>query len=248
MRLPGPRQLLGLDAAHVVAMPAQACIGQVSIHPDVMTAFLTLRERAARAGIDLRAVSGYRSFERQLLIWNGKARGERALLDEQENPLDPRALGEQDLMEAILRWSALPGASRHHWGSDLDVVDAAALAPGQRPALERSWFAPGAPFARLAAWLDSMLGSEGSEGFFRPFPGGGAGVAEEPWHLSFAPLSSRCESLVDTGLLRTVLAAAGIALADLVDQQLGQLLERYARVDPARYPLAWQPRLPGALA
>lgn len=242
MRLPTPRQLIGLDAAHVVAMPAQACIGEVSLHPDAMAAFLVLRERAACAGLDLRAVSGYRSFERQLLIWNGKARGERRLLDEQERPVDPAVLGARELMETILRWSALPGASRHHWGSDVDVIDAAGLAPGQPPALERSWFAPGGPFERLGAWLDSALLSQDAEGFFRPYSPGGDGVAEEPWHLSFAPLSSRCERLFDAGLLRGVLAGSGIELGVLVDECLDQLLERYARVLPERYPLHWQPR------
>ncbi len=28
---------------------------------------------------------------------------------------------EQQKLSAILRWSALPGASRHHWGCDFDV-------------------------------------------------------------------------------------------------------------------------------
>jgi len=28
---------------------------------------------------------------------------------------------------SILRWSALPGTSRHHWGTDLDIIDAKAL-------------------------------------------------------------------------------------------------------------------------
>jgi LAS superfamily LD-carboxypeptidase LdcB len=248
MSLPAPDQLLGLDASHVVEIPAEACIGAVSLHPEAMVAFLALRERAECAGIDLRAVSGYRSFERQLLIWNGKARGERTLLDERESPLDPRTLGKQDLIEAILRWSALPGASRHHWGSDVDVVDAAVLTPGQAAVLERSWFAPGAPYARLGAWLDATLGCEEAGVFFRPYRGDGGGVAEEPWHLSFAPLASHCESRLDPALLRRALATSGIELAGLIDQQLDQLLARYARVDPARYPRRWQPRPSRVLA
>ena len=28
-----------------------------------------------------------------------------------------------------MRWSAIPGSSRHHWGTDLDVYDAAAVTP-----------------------------------------------------------------------------------------------------------------------
>ncbi len=37
---------------------------------------------------------------------------------------------EAERVAAILVWSALPGASRHHWGTDCDVIDAAALPPG----------------------------------------------------------------------------------------------------------------------
>ena len=33
-------------------------------------------------------------------------------------------------IDAILCWSALPGGSRHHWGTDCDVIDAAALPAG----------------------------------------------------------------------------------------------------------------------
>lgn len=248
MQLPGPHQLLGLDASHVAALPPAACIGDVSLHPEAASAFLALRALAGRDGIDLRAVSGYRSFARQLLIWNGKARGERTLLDAGEHPVDARTLSQGELLATILHWSALPGTSRHHWGSDLDVIDAAALAPGQQPVLERRWFEPGAPFERLGEWLGSVLGRGDGQEFFRPYQAYGEGVAEEPWHLSFAPLSSRCEVLFDPQLLRTVLAAADLELRELVDGCLDQLLGRYARIDPARYPDRWRPSFPRRLA
>ncbi|MFM7274732.1 MAG: M15 family metallopeptidase [Gammaproteobacteria bacterium] len=241
MQIPEPRQLLGLDAGHVAALPPAACIGDVSLHPEAGSAFLELRAHAAQDGIDLRAVSGYRSFARQLLIWNGKARGERTVLDASEQSVDVRTLSQSELLATILRWSALPGTSRHHWGSDLDVVDAAVLAPGQQPVLERRWFAPGEPFERLGEWLGAALGREDGQEFFRPYRADGEGVAEEPWHLSFAPLASRCEALFDPQLLRTVLAAAELELGGLVDGCLDGLLVRYARVDPACYPDRWRP-------
>ena len=42
----------------------------------------------------------------------------------------PAPLAPDALIETILLWSALPGGSRHHWGTDVDVFDAAAVAPG----------------------------------------------------------------------------------------------------------------------
>jgi len=52
---------------------------------------------------------------RQAEIWNAKAAGLRPVLDANEQPIDTGTLSERELVFAILRWSALPGASRHHW-------------------------------------------------------------------------------------------------------------------------------------
>ena len=80
-------------------------------------------------GFRLRLESAYRPFEKQLSIWNRKARGELALLDEFGKPME-RPQDEEELMYAILTWSALPGASRHHLGTDIDVVDGNACPEG----------------------------------------------------------------------------------------------------------------------
>ncbi|WP_255399450.1 D-alanyl-D-alanine carboxypeptidase family protein [Oceanicoccus sp. KOV_DT_Chl] len=45
------------------------------IHRQALAAFASLQQRAASAGFELQVASAYRSFERQLLIWNGKAEG-----------------------------------------------------------------------------------------------------------------------------------------------------------------------------
>ncbi|SPY94009.1 D-alanyl-D-alanine carboxypeptidase [Proteus mirabilis] len=63
-----------------------------------------------------------RSFERQLAIWNGKFEGTRPVLDAESQPIDIQTLSEGQRCEAILKWSALPGASRHHWGTEIDFL------------------------------------------------------------------------------------------------------------------------------
>jgi hypothetical protein len=63
--------------------------------------------------------SGFRSFERQVEIWNRKVEA-----------LQPRV--PQEIFEAILRWSALPGTSRHHWGTELDVIDGSRITAGMK--------------------------------------------------------------------------------------------------------------------
>ena len=106
---------------------ANELVNGIAVHRAIVAPLTALQADAAQAGFDLRLVSGYRSFDRQLAIWNAKAMGKRAVLDSAGRVLDISALSEVELVNAIMRWSALPGASRHHWGSDIDVYDAAAV-------------------------------------------------------------------------------------------------------------------------
>ena len=95
---------------------------------------------------------------------------------------------EEQIVEAILVWSAVPGASRHHWGSEIDVYDRAAMPEGYRVKLLPEEYVPGGVFERLAAWLDENLQRFG---FFRPYDQDRGGVYPEPWHISYAAVSGR---------------------------------------------------------
>ena len=86
------------------------------LHRDIVDDWSALQLASVEAGFDLAIVSAYRSFERQLLIWNEKVEGKRPLLDANGQILDAGGLDDKSLVFAILRWSALPGGSRHHWG------------------------------------------------------------------------------------------------------------------------------------
>jgi LAS superfamily LD-carboxypeptidase LdcB len=168
---------------------------------------LTLRAAAAADGIDLVPISSFRDFDRQLAIWNGKFRGERPLQDRAGRPLDVTSLPPARRVEAILWWSALPGASRHHWGTDFDVVDAAAMPPGYRVQLIPAEYRTGGPFHRLTTWLDRHMHGFG---FYRPYATDRGGVAPEPWHLSHAPVAGAAASQLHVEGLRAVLDAAEI--------------------------------------
>ncbi len=240
MQTPTPAQLLGLDDAHVVPLEPGSALGAVKLHPTVVEDFLALRERAASDGLDLRVVSGHRGFDRQLAIWNAKALGQRPLLDAHEQELDALGLSPDARTLAILRWSALPGTSRHHWGSDFDVIDLAAFAAGERPSLLAADYARGGVQQRLGQWLEMHLDGNSESRFFRPYDGSGDGVSAEPWHLSHAPLAAHCEAAFDPARLRKVLAATPLELWGSVDGALDRLLTRFARVDATRYPPAWR--------
>ena len=196
-----PRELTGRARTHVVDLDVPRC----TLHRDAVEPFLAMRGAALAAGLDLIAVSSFRDFDRQLAIWNAKFRGERPLLDRASQPLDARALAPEERVEAILWWSALPGASRHHWGSDFDVIDRAALPAGTAPQLVPAEFAPGGPFARLDAWLEANMHRYG---FFRPYVRDRGGVSPEPWHLSYAPVALPAAEALTVEVLGEALRAA----------------------------------------
>ena len=78
-------------------------------------------------------------------------------------------------------YSALPGASRHHLGTDLDVFDKAAVSDDYKLQLTPDEYLQGGPFAPLSNWLDTHLVKFG---FYRPYQHDLGGVAPELWHIS----------------------------------------------------------------
>jgi LAS superfamily LD-carboxypeptidase LdcB len=217
-----PEVLTGRCTTHVQALAGT----RLRLHPAVLGPLAAMRAAAAAAGIALEPVSAFRDFEHQRSIWNAKFRGERVLLGRDGAPLQPRPQTEPGLVEAILLWSALPGASRHHWGTDLDVIDRAALAAGAQPALTRAEFAPGGPFERLEGWLAQHCSAFG---FFRPYDLDRGGVQPEPWHLSFAPLAEPALEALTLEVLREALTGVDLAGAETVMEKLPDIHARYVR-------------------
>jgi len=224
-------ELTGRSRSHLVESGFDVAGSRCTLHRAVMPAFIAMRERARIDGIDLRAASSFRDFDRQLAIWNGKFRGERSVSDRAGRFVDIAALTPLQRIETILVWSALPGASRHHWGTDFDVYDAAALPDDSVLQLVTQEYALDGPFAKLVLWLDSHLPEFG---FFRPYVAGGQGVSAEPWHVSFAPIAVRCLEQLSPQLLGRVLAAAPLEGREVVLERLDDLHRRFvADVAPA---------------
>jgi LAS superfamily LD-carboxypeptidase LdcB len=218
--------LTGQTEQHLCS-PADAERLGAPVHRDVVEPFLRLREEASKEGFDLRIDSGFRSFERQLSIWNRKATGQRAVLDSDAVPLDITKLGERELVFAILRWSALPGASRHHWGTDLDVYDEAARPEGYEMEQIPAEVNPGGRFGPLHAWLDQRIAARTACGFFRPYDEDRTGVAPERWHLSYAPVAGPWLRQLTVDVLRETIELADMRLKDVVLHQLDAIYERF---------------------
>jgi len=220
--------LTGRDEGHLVAAPN----GQRLQQP-VVAAFCALQAEARAAGFELAIASGFRSYSRQLAIWNGKASGSRPVYADDGSQIAIATLSPAERLRAILRFSAIPGTSRHHWGTDLDVYDAAAVPDGYRLQLSPAEVAPGGLFDPLHRWLDARMDAGGSHGFYRPYTRDRGGVAPERWHLSYAPLAAGYERQLDTRLLLDCWAdcAAGeLLLVEEIRAGLPAILDRYVAV------------------
>ena len=215
-------ELTGRARTHIVDVEQPRC----SLHYAVVRPFMAMRLSAKADGIDLVPASSFRDFGRQLAIWNGKCRGERTLLGASGEVLDPRTLTGEQLVAAILRWSALPGASRHHWGTDMDVIDAAVLPAGYAVQFVPEEYAAGGVFASLNEWLHR---NAAAHGFFRPYATFRGGVQPEPWHLSYAPVASQALAQFSVDMLHAALDAEDLEAAESVLRQLPQIVQRYVR-------------------
>ena len=190
------------------------------LHADVLADWAALQDDAVQGGFNLAIASAYRSFSRQLLIWNEKASGVRPVFDGKGQVLSVQQMDEVDAVFAILRWSALPGGSRHHWGTDIDVYDRSAVAEDYVVQLSDSEVQSGGVFAPLHDWLDKQIEKQQSHGFFRPYAtlrsaqtARPTGIAAERWHLSHQPSATQfSQQLTRDALYQVIDAQADMQL------------------------------------
>ena len=145
------------------------------LHREAYAAFREMHAAARADGITLTILSATRNFTYQKRIWEDKWEGRR--------PVGGRNLAQTvaDPLERariILRYSAMPGTSRHHWGTDFDLN-----------AFENSYFQHGKGLAEYE-WLRTHAARFG---FGQPYTEKGAdrpaGYEEERWHWSYLPVA-----------------------------------------------------------
>lgn len=213
-------ELTGRASTHV---EQHADLG-ASVHRGVLEPYLALKAAAAADGIELKILSGFRDIGAQLRIWNAKYRGERPLYDAAGKILEHASLDARQLLDGILCWSALPGASRHHWGTDVDVVDSAAVPENYRVRLVQEEFNAGGIFHRLRIWLGENMARFG---FFFPYAEYRGGVYPEPWHLSHVAISTMALQSLTPDLVAEVVRASDLLGKEQVLVQLPEIYRRY---------------------
>ena len=118
--------------------------------------------------------SSTRNFDSQKSIWNAKWQGTRLVEGKNLKVTikDPAARAKE-----ILKFSSMPGTSRHHWGSDFDINK-----------LTNTYYESG----EGKIIFDWLTANAERYGFARPFTAGRSrGYEEERWHWSYLPLSQK---------------------------------------------------------
>ena len=147
----------------------------INLVKDAHDAFLNMKAAAVKENIHIKIVSSYRNFNRQKAIW------ERKYKKFTNQGLSPIAA-----IKKIIEYSTIPGTSRHHWGTDIDIIDANATYSGD--VLVPKKFHGNGSFCKLKEWLDK---NAKTFGFYLVYTDNAnrKGFKYEPWHYSYAPLS-----------------------------------------------------------
>ena len=168
--IPPLRELLGhvnpaQDSAFAALPGSMSSRSGLFLRTEACVAFQRMYEAAKRDGFTLTALSATRPFGHQASIWNRKWKRPQAM-----------GLAPFDRALDILRYSSMPGSSRHHWGTDVDVYS-----------LDPETFESGEG-TRVLAWLREHADNFGfvevyTSDSLRP------GYQPEAWHWSYMPLA-----------------------------------------------------------
>ncbi len=220
--------LTGSTERHLTDLHSGQAEGAMLVHQDIVVPLTELQQNAAASGFDLRLCSGFRSFDRQLHIWNAKLSGLRPVVDDRGALINLELLSPWQQIQAVMRWSALPGASRHHWGTDIDIYDRAAMPADYQLQLIPAEVEGQGMFAPMHDWLDEKLADQG---FYRPYGTDTGGVAPERWHISYRPLAQTFAQRLTAEVLEQRLQGTELLLLDVVLDHLDEILQRYIQVD-----------------
>jgi hypothetical protein len=190
-------QTLGLDQSHLILWEGH------QLTPNTAAAFCAMQEAALLDGIDLQLVSAYRSFERQQYIWEDKFKRYTA-----------EGLTPKQAIERILAYSTIPGTSRHHWGTDIDVTDV--NTPKQKQLLVPEKFHENGPFVPLLQWMEK---NAHRFGFYLVYTDdvNRSGFSYEPWHYTYMPEAIQYQKQYDSRTAFAYFKSAGVEGSTHID-------------------------------
>ncbi|AEH00346.1 M15 family metallopeptidase [Lacinutrix sp. 5H-3-7-4] len=145
------------------------------LRKEAYIAFKKMQTAALKSNIKIGAVSSYRSYAHQKRIW------ERKFKRNSSADLSPK-----DNVKKIIEYSTIPGTSRHHWGTDIDIYQTNVKQPNG--ILQPKNYHGNGVFCKLKEWMDA---NSKQFGFYLVYTDkvDRKGFKYEPWHYSYKPLS-----------------------------------------------------------
>ncbi len=145
------------------------------LRKEAFDAFTNMKNAALKDNISIEVVSSYRNFAHQNRIWERKYKS-----------FTQQGLSPEKAIDKIIEYSTIPGTSRHHWGTDMDIIDANVAQP--KNVLSPSHFEGKGSFVKLKKWMDENSKDYGFYLVYTNEPDR-KGFKYEPWHYSFKSLS-----------------------------------------------------------
>ncbi|WP_168204322.1 M15 family metallopeptidase [Aliikangiella coralliicola] len=217
------QQSIGIDESHL--LPVKNAGGQpFLVHQSILQPLTELLAEAARSGVAISIISSYRSFDRQLAIWNDKWQGYKPVYSRHGRPLNISQMSSIERYKAICLWSAMPGFSRHHWGTDLDIFATEAIEKGHQVELVPEEFSAKGPCYQLEQWLSENLSRFG---FFRPYREYRRGVAVEPWHISHHDTANKIIESFDYDACKQHIESSVIKEKHFIIERLDHYRQQY---------------------
>ncbi len=138
----------------------------IYLRKEAYDAFKRMHAAALKDGITLTILSATRNFDAQKAIWERKWKR-------------PQYEGKSDLERIIdiMKFSSMPGTSRHHWGTDIDMNS-----------LEPAYFTQGKGLL-IYQWLTKHASEFGYYQTYTSKTNGRTGYEEEAWHWSYMPIA-----------------------------------------------------------
>lgn len=197
------------------------------VHRDIISPLYKLKELARiEIGADIKIISGHRDYARQETIWNAKVAGERKVLDDFGNELDLAILSNLEILNAVMRFSAIPGASRHHWGCDIDIFDANKCEQSQVQLTPKE-SEEGGPFYELHNWLSKKIEQGQAYGFYRPYETDRGGVHPEAWHISHSPISNKLHQDYSQNIFKENIEQSDMLLKSEIHKNITKFYQKY---------------------
>ena len=132
------------------------------LQKEAYLALQKMMKSAKKDGFSIKVVSAYRNFNHQNRIWNRKY-----------TKFINQGYSSKQAVNKVLEYTAIPGTSRHHWGTEVDLSTDYSLENNK---------------AKFVRWMDE---NAHKYGFYRVYTNNKLrdGYNYESWHYSYRNLS-----------------------------------------------------------